>query len=169
MDARQCTRCAQMKTPAEFHRRAKAKSGLSNWCKACFKEHQQANRQVSRAACRRYREANKEQHATYNAAYRREHKDRYRSYQNARRALAVGSSERHTWEEWLKLKEECGYACLRCGAREPIISLTADHVIPLRLGGSDGIGNIQPLCKPCNSSKHTDMTDYRPSVIEEAI
>ena len=40
--------------------------------------------------------------------------------------------------------------CVACGSNE-VISL--DHIIPLAKGGRHSIGNIQPLCKSCNSSK----------------
>lgn len=39
--------------------------------------------------------------------------------------------------------------CACCGATETHM----DHVVPVSRGGSHGIGNLQPLCKSCNSSK----------------
>lgn len=40
--------------------------------------------------------------------------------------------------------------CVLCGTRERI---TADHIVPIALGGRHSIGNLQPLCLSCNSSK----------------
>lgn len=36
-------------------------------------------------------------------------------------------------------------------------------MVPLVLGGTDYIDNIQPLCKSDNSSKGTKIMDYRPA------
>jgi 5-methylcytosine-specific restriction endonuclease McrA len=48
---------------------------------------------------------------------------------------------------------------LRCGVVE---DLTVDHIVPLALGGSNAIENIQPLCHDCNGIKGCETTDYRP-------
>ena len=67
----------------------------------------------------------------------------------------------HTDAEWETLKMQYDNCCLRCGRREPEITLTRDHVVPITKGGSDWITNIQPLCHSCNSSKNARTTDYR--------
>lgn len=41
-----------------------------------------------------------------------------------------------------------GY-CLYCGVRRR--HLTADHLVPRSLGGSDRAENLAPACAPCNS------------------
>lgn len=67
----------------------------------------------------------------------------------------------HTDKEWEQLKAFYDYLCLCCRRREPDIVLTRDHVIPLVQGGTDWITNIQPLCSSCNSSKGSNVCDYR--------
>lgn len=44
----------------------------------------------------------------------------------------------------------CRYACINCSSSD---RLEVDHIIPRALGGSDEIGNLQILCKPCNLRK----------------
>lgn len=66
----------------------------------------------------------------------------------------------HTLGEWELLKAQYNYTCPDCGKREPAVSLTRDHVIPISRGGSDRIENIQPLCQPCNSKKHTKIIRF---------
>lgn len=48
--------------------------------------------------------------------------------------------------------------CLRCGRLD---KLTIDHIIPISKGGQNKIGNLQTLCKGCNSIKRDTYIDYR--------
>lgn len=41
--------------------------------------------------------------------------------------------------------------CAHCGTME---NVTIDHIIPVARGGRHSIGNLQPLCLSCNSSKN---------------
>ena len=82
-------------------------------------------------------------------------------YLNRRRRIKKLNAEgSHTFGEWKLLKRQHGYCCPACRRCEPKIKLTEDHIIPLSKGGSDYIENIQPLCKGCNSEKHTKIIKY---------
>lgn len=65
----------------------------------------------------------------------------------------------HTRREWLILRDLFGF-CLECGRDD--CQLEADHIVPLFRGGSDGLENIQPLCRKCNASKSATSIDWRP-------
>ena len=50
-------------------------------------------------------------------------------------------------------------ACAFCGTKEKI---TMDHIIPISRSGNHSIGNLQPLCKSCNSSKKSRLvSEYK--------
>jgi len=66
-----------------------------------------------------------------------------------------------TLKEWEDIKQKYNYTCLCCLKKEPEIKLTIDHILPLILGGSNYINNIQPLCISCNSKKGKQNIDYR--------
>lgn len=80
---------------------------------------------------------------------------------NLRRIRELGATGHHTQQEWEKLVEDTGAKCLRCQNPSDAKTLTRDHVIPLACGGAHSIGNIQPLCRSCNSAKHARTIDYR--------
>lgn len=77
-----------------------------------------------------------------------------------RRILKNKSSGSHTLNEWKNLKETYNWICLCCNKSEPEITLSEDHIVPLTQDGSDDIENIQPLCRSCNSIKHTKIINY---------
>lgn len=84
---------------------------------------------------------------------------RERSLARNERMKLAKSVATHTDLEWSDLVEKCGRRCVRCGADG---SLAKDHIVPVFMGGSDGIENVQPLCTSCNSSKRDETIDHRP-------
>ena len=102
-----------------------------------------ANPERARASRRKWHEANREC-ARLSARIRKANK------------RSNGGS--FTRAEWKTLCAHYENKCLCCGVGG-IMSI--DHVIPLSRGGTNDIGNLQPLCLTCNKHKHTDSTDYR--------
>ena len=75
-----------------------------------------------------------------------------------RKARERGRSTGFTSTEFEELCKQYAGRCLCCGGK---LDLVADHVIPLFKGGRNSIDNIQPLCRVCNSQKHTLTVDFR--------
>lgn len=48
---------------------------------------------------------------------------------------------------------QAGYECQKCGLLTSLQIGEADHIVPLHMGGSDTIDNMQWLCKPCHEAK----------------
>ncbi|MFL5626911.1 MAG: HNH endonuclease [Ktedonobacteraceae bacterium] len=114
------------------------------------KEYYQEKVELIREKRRKHRKAHPELYVTADKV----HFHRRR----ARKIMAEGS---FTKQEWRALCTKYDFRCLCCGRQVPEISLTADHVIPLVMGGSNYIENVQPLCTSCNSSKYNKIIDYR--------
>ena len=94
--------------------------------------------------------------------WRRNHPEHKRTLTRQRRAKILEVGGTITTEEWKAVVEKYGPACLCC---KEIRALTMDHVIPVSEGGPHVIGNVQPLCLNCNSSKGTKTIDYRQETV----
>lgn len=78
-----------------------------------------------------------------------------RRYNEARRTrLANADRFRVLEREWSRLQQRFDFRCAYCGDQE---ATERDHIIPLRRGGSHGIGNLLPVCSFCNRSKQARL------------
>jgi len=97
--------------------------------------------------------------------WRRDNPDKLRSnaraWSHRRRARLVNASGSYSVSKFEELCDRANNCCLCCGKKT---TLTIDHVIPLSRGGSNDIGNIQPLCLSCNCKKSDKTVDYREDV-----
>ncbi len=134
------------------------------------------NKDKLRENGRKYRENNKEYLANKVLEWQRKNKTHLREYFKTyyrlnpekrlqhvyrRRAARLGNGGSHTFAQWNYIKEINGNRCLMCGLADPNVKLTKDHIVPISKGGSDDIGNIQPLCLSCNARKSTKIVDFR--------
>ena len=97
-----------------------------------------------------YRLAHRLQRSARSRAWRASHPELRSHYENVRRARKFGNGGSHTIAEWQEKCALLGGVCFYCGSPG---TLTRDHKTPLARGGSDGILNIVPACRPCNSQK----------------
>jgi 5-methylcytosine-specific restriction endonuclease McrA len=73
--------------------------------------------------------------------------------EHRRRSKKLASAETHNASEINALvSKQCG-RCAYCLTSFRIAGYHIDHVVPLKLGGHNGITNIQLLCPPCNTRK----------------
>ncbi len=86
-----------------------------------------------------------------------------RSAQKRRATQRNAPGNGFTIDQFYEVCAEYEDHCLRCLQKKDREKLSADHVIPLARGGAHDIENIQPLCRRCNSRKHAQTIDYRPT------
>lgn len=112
-------------------------------------------------------ERNRERRIALASKYQKDNIERTRARNRLRRARRVGAEGSHTEDEVSGLYESQGRKCACCGQLLTEGSRHLDHIMPLSLGGSNYIENLQWLCQFCNSVKsdrHPDEWDlYRVS------
>lgn len=82
-----------------------------------------------------------------------------RKSESKRRSLIKNNGD-FTLEEWNKKKQEYNNCCACCKVSSDISKLTVDHIVPVSIGGSNDISNIQPLCRSCNSKKFNKIIKF---------
>jgi 5-methylcytosine-specific restriction endonuclease McrA len=174
---KRCTKCGKIKPLEQFIVDKRRKYGRGSHCLKCHKE-------ISIA----WQKKNPEHYHEYNRQYVAEHakqvyanlvrwrknnpdklhaqsRDWYR--RNApvlvmrciNRQKRIKNGDQISVEDWKNIKSFYGNKCLCCGRTS--VKLEIDHVIPLSLGGTHSIDNIQPLCRSCNARKNAKHIDYR--------
>lgn len=117
---------------------------LQEYRKLISKQGYEDNRETRIAQASQYQKDNLEKVVTFNANRR------------ARRKKADGY---HTLEEVQALAQSQNNLCNCCGS--PLIkgNKHLDHIMPIILGGSNYISNLQYLCRFCNLSKNGSHPD----------
>src|SRR4029450_11838421 len=68
---------------------------------------------------------------------------------------------------WLKaaVLRIFGRKCAGCRKRLATGKITFDHIIPASKGGLTELGNVQPLCQRCNTTKSNQSVDEEEVVL----
>ena len=174
---KKCSRCGEVKPISEFYKRKDRLSGYLSICKPCrlplAKKWHLLNKEKTTEAFRKYRaehidkrheqskawnRTHSKSHSESNAKYSASHPEVARQITQNRRAREMAAVGVIKKEEWIALLEKYDGKCLCCGSKNKI---AMDHIVPLIAGGSHTIGNVQPLCRSCNSRKGVKTIDYR--------
>lgn len=90
-------------------------------------------------------------------------RDAWRNYESMRKAKKKGAEGRFTHEEVKRLFVLQDGKCTVCRCALGKV-YHRDHIVPIALGGSNSIHNIQLLCVSCNTSKqHKHPVDFMQS------
>lgn len=126
-------------------------------------------REYHRVYAERYPEKERKRHFLKSRRYALENPEarklasRKWSSRNKEKVALKNAERRAKAKEFLVTEKDIAKirssSCLNCGTSD---SISIDHVVPLARGGKHSVGNLQPLCKPCNSSKGAKlMTEWR--------
>jgi len=74
-------------------------------------------------------------------------------YNNRNRCRKKGIRSDFTITDWKLVVAAFENRCAFCDASPKLLDL--DHLFPIHKGGEDVVGNIIPICRPCNSHKNS--------------
>lgn len=110
------------------------------------------NPEKRKASQKKYRAANLEKTKAYSVKYQLANPEKIRASTSARRAKKLANGVYQISNK--ELERLYSSPCFYCGSTE---SIQMDHVIPIKKGGTHGIGNLVPACQKCNYSKGSKL------------
>lgn len=173
---KKCSKCLEIKAFENYYKRNGNKDGHHNMCIQCWKNKNQkwyqnnrqqkldyasikreTNKPQANQYAKNYRKNNPEKIKQDNLIWRKNNPEKVRELEHRRRARIKNNGEYEIRKSFLiKLYKS---PCINCGE---LGNITQDHIVPIARGGQHSEGNLQPLCKKCNSSKKDKlMTEWR--------
>lgn len=122
----------------------KAKAWKAKW--------RNAYPEKEKAASVKWAKANPEKVKETHAAWVRTNPEKVKAHKHKRRARKLAAGGSFTADDIKALLKSQKGKCVACGANIKK-AYHIDHIMPLSLGGHNGIGNIQLLCQHCNQTK----------------
>jgi 5-methylcytosine-specific restriction endonuclease McrA len=160
-----CADCGIEKPADDFYKKSNTPGWLDRRCKPCRIQYSARYKATNRDKVRLWsrQSYNRRDKAKVREAGRqwyRNNPDKSKLKKYRRRAHQAAHSGTFTQKEWQSICTSYGNVCLCCGHTA---KLEIDHIIPLsRVGTSNDVRNLQPLCKSCNSGKCDRVIDFRP-------
>lgn len=148
----ECNRERARKWSAEFPEKKREQNLTRYW----------RNPEARRQSAREYASAHRKEACERAKKWREDHPERASANDRTKRARKRGAGGRHNDKDVIYLLEKQKYRCAYC--RKSVRrkdSRHVDHIMPLKLGGSNDRSNLQILCVTCNTSKKaTHPLDY---------
>ncbi|NOG73722.1 HNH endonuclease [Roseicella sp. DB1501] len=101
---------------------------------------------------RRVRDRNRPTYRAIAKRWREKNKEAYQARQANRRKRERAAGGSYTAKQIANLRHKQGNKCIYCKTKF-FAGYHIDHIMPLILGGSNDISNIQLLCRDCNLRK----------------
>ena len=123
---------------------------MSAYSKAYWKTNSKSLTEKRREYARDYYSSNKTKVRERNAKYKRDRPAKRRVWEARRRAGKRNNGVYDVLDK--EIATLLNTPCFICNSKE---NISIDHVIPICRGGRHSIGNLLPMCQPCNSKKGT--------------
>lgn len=175
-----CKICGQEKPLSSYHKNRNRPDGVTIYCKPCavlkasqwqkshkdrvnevgrknYAKNLDKSREKRRRRVRAWYQRNAEQQRQRVSEYRKLNPEKKRLSESKRRSVKLNNGTYVILEK--ELQRLLSNNCSNCNSSQ---GQTLDHIIPISRGGKHSIGNLQTLCKSCNSSKNNKtITEWR--------
>jgi len=163
--------CKPCKKAKDRERYSKLKKQTLERTKAWYQE----NKKKKQSYDSEYRQNNRERRKENNRKnYRRviqELPQRYKAKTMTYNRRNFSATYKFIPKDFTRMLERQRYCCFYCGERfTNLLSLELDHVIPVKLGGVNSIGNSVLACRICNRGKsYKTVMEFRLNKVKSEI
>lgn len=142
IETKECLHCKKLFKNDKFHPNVKT---CSKKCSNAIYKKENKEKLIKKSIL--WNKENKDLLKIYQINYYKKHKEKVLIKKRARLTAKI------TYSQWESLCKNTYYLCVQCLEKFDVKDLTIDHIIPVSLGGTNEIKNLQPMCMPCNRLK----------------